>query len=145
MNIIELGEHLKLCFLVILVYSYSSSPLASCHSICLFLLDPLPHLSHEANSQGTTYEALPFHPGQSIVIPRPRLPSCSLSYPRPIPVLLSCILHQVCTLPYPALIFYQASSRHTHIIYSVKFKLVIAQVYRTYLSTWFLMMHFINP
>ena len=69
--------------------------------VCLFVLDPQAHLSHGVNSQGRTYGDLPYHPGHSspprlifLHVPCPPPPP-----PPPPPILLSCILHQVCTLP----------------------------------------------
>ena len=56
---------------------------------------PQPHFSHGVNSRGRTYGDHPYHPGHSS--PPDLVP---LSVPSP-PVLLSCILHQVRTLPCP--------------------------------------------
>ena len=64
-----------------------------------FFCDPQPHFSHRVNSQGRTYGDHPYHPGH---LSPPGL--VSLSVPSP-PVLSSCILHQVCTLPCPPVLY----------------------------------------
>ena len=62
-------------------------------NIFKFVLDPQPHLSHGVNSHGRTYGEHPYHPGHLS-------PPGLVSLPVPsAPVLLSCILHQVHTLP----------------------------------------------
>ena len=47
-------------------------------SVCLFVLDPYPHLSRGVNSRGRTYGEAPLPP-RSLVTPGPRCSSCSLS------------------------------------------------------------------
>ena len=66
--------------------------------VCLFVLDPQPHLSHGVNSQGRTYRNYPNHPGHSsppclVSLPVPSPPyfchaSCIRSVPSP--VIMSC-------------------------------------------------------
>ena len=67
--------------------------------VYLFDWDPQPHFPHRVNSQGRTYRDHPYHPGHSSP---PGLVSHSVSSP---PVLLSCILHQVRTLPSPPVLY----------------------------------------
>ena len=59
--------------------------------ICLFVL--YPHLPHRVNSQKRTYREIPYHPVHSSSLD---LISFHVSCPL---ILLSCILHQVRTLP----------------------------------------------
>ena len=46
--------------------------------VCLFVLDPYPHLSRGVNSRGRTYGEAPLPP-RPLVTPGPRCSSCSLS------------------------------------------------------------------
>ena len=46
--------------------------------VCLFVLDPYPHLSRGVNSRGRTYGETPLPP-RPLVTPGPRCSSCSLS------------------------------------------------------------------
>ena len=57
--------------------------------VCLFILNTWPHLSHGDNS----YVELPCHPGHTST---PGLIALRVPYP---PIILSCILHQVRTVP----------------------------------------------
>ena len=49
-----------------------------CLFVCLFVLDPYPHLSRGVNSRGRTYGEAPLPP-RPLVTPGPRCSSCSLS------------------------------------------------------------------